>query len=86
MSDLSMVWLNDCIKLDNLPSQRWSVFVANRVGEIQRLTEVERWRNIASPDNPADTLSREINPYDLIDAERWWNGPEFLKWDVPAFR
>jgi len=65
------------------------------VGEIQRLTEVERWRHIASPDNPADTLLRGINPYDLIDAERWWNDPEFLKWEsdeehwppsLPAFR
>jgi len=46
------------------------------MGEIQRLTEVERsWRHIASLDNPADTLSRGINPYDLIEAERWWNGP-----------
>jgi len=54
--------------------------VANRVGEIQRLTKVERWRHIASPDNPADTLSRGINLYDLIEAERW-NSPEFLKWN-----
>jgi len=54
------------------------------VGEIQRLTEVEHWRHIASP----DTLSRGINPYDLIEAERWWNGPEFLKWEhwLPSFR
>ena len=51
------------------------------MGEIQRLAKVEYWRHIASPDNPADTLSRGINPYDLIEAERWWNGPEFLKWD-----
>jgi len=79
MPDLSMVGLNDCIKLDNLPLAA-VVFVANRVDEIQRLTKVERWRHIASPDNPADTLSRGINPYDLIDAKRW-NGPEFLKWD-----
>jgi len=51
------------------------------VGEIQRLTEVERWRHIASLDNPADTLSRGINLYDLIDAKRWWNSPKFLKWN-----
>ena len=55
--------------------------MANRVGEIQYLTEVKRWRHIASPDNSADTLSRGINPYDLIDAEEWRNGSEFLKWD-----
>jgi len=81
MSDLSIVRLNDCINWITSPSRRWSVFVANRVGEIQRLTKVERWRHIASPDNLADKLSRGINPYDLIEAERWWNGPEFLKWN-----
>ena len=54
--------------------------MANRVDEIQRLTKVERWRHIASLDNPADTLLRGKNLYDLIEAERW-NGPEFLKWD-----
>jgi len=36
------------------PLRRWSVLVANRVGEIQRLTEIKRWRHIPSSDNPAD--------------------------------
>jgi len=54
--------------------------MANRVGEIQRPTETKRWRHLASSD-PADTLSRRLNSCDLINAERWWNGPEFLKWD-----
>jgi len=57
MPDLSMVRLNDCIKLDNLPLAA-VVFVANRVDEIQRLTKVERWRHIASPDNPVPTHCR----------------------------
>ena len=71
------LWSDSTIALNWItsPSRRWSVFVANRVGEIQRLTEVERWHH------PPTTLSRRINPYDLIEAERWWNGPEFLKWD-----
>jgi len=53
------------------------------VDEIQRLTEIKHWHHVASFDNPADTLSRGLNPCDLINAERWWNGPEFLKWDWP---
>ncbi|XP_018358512.1 PREDICTED: uncharacterized protein LOC108758196 [Trachymyrmex cornetzi] len=40
----------------------------------------EYWCYVASPDNPADILSRGSSPRDLIDSERWWNGPEFLKW------
>jgi len=35
------------------PSRQWSVFVANRVGEIQRLrSEVKHWRHVTSSDNP----------------------------------
>ncbi|KAG5314515.1 YMD3 protein, partial [Pseudoatta argentina] len=49
--------------------------------EIQCLTEIKHWRHITFSDNPADILSRELNPCDVINAERWWNGPEFLKWD-----
>jgi len=51
------------------------------VDEIQRLTEIKHWRHVAFSDNLADTLSRGLNPCDLINAERWWNGSEFLKWD-----
>jgi len=60
------LWSDSTIALNWItsPSRLWSVFVANRVGEIQRLTEVERWRHIAFPDNPTDT-SRGINLYDL---------------------
>jgi len=70
MLDLSMSDLTIALNWITSSSRQWLVFVANRVGEIQRLTEVECWRYIATPDNPADTLSRGINPYDLIDAER----------------
>jgi len=51
------------------------------VDEIQRLTEIKHWRHVAFSDNLADTLSRGLNSCDLINAERWWNGSEFLKWD-----
>jgi len=77
------LWSDSMIALNWITSlsRRWSVFVANRVGEIQRLTKIKHWRHVASSDNPADILSRGLNSCDLINAERWWNGPEFLKWD-----
>jgi len=77
------LWSNSIIALKWItsPSRWWSVFVANRMDEIQRLTEVKHWRHVAFSDNSADILLRELNPCDLSNAERWWNGPEFLKWD-----
>ncbi|XP_018396168.1 PREDICTED: uncharacterized protein LOC108774505, partial [Cyphomyrmex costatus] len=77
------LWSDSTIALNWITSssRRWSVFVANRVGEIQRLTDIKQWHHVASPDNPADMLSRGSNPHDLISARAWWNGPAFLKWD-----
>jgi len=75
------LWSDSTITLNWIasPSRRWSVFVANRVGEIQRLTEIETWRHVASSNNPADLLSRGLSPPDLTDASLWWHGPAFLQ-------
>ncbi|XP_018377646.1 PREDICTED: uncharacterized protein LOC108770508 [Trachymyrmex cornetzi] len=68
----------------------WSVFVANRIGEIQRLTKIEEWRHVSSPDNPADILSRGLDPHNLSNSALWWHGPPFLRlrddlWPSDAF-
>ncbi|XP_067214126.1 uncharacterized protein [Linepithema humile] len=75
------IWSDSTIALTwiSFPSRKWSVFVANRVGEIQRLTEPRSWRHIPSPFNPADMLSRGLNSHELINASSWWHGPEFLR-------
>ena len=36
-------------------------FAANRVGQIQELTDMEQWRYISTTDNPADLCSRGIS-------------------------
>lgn len=74
-STIAISWISS-------PSQNWSVFVANRVGEIQRLTESSEWRHVPSSQNPADLLSRDIGPRELIDSTLWWHGPEFLQADT----
>ena len=71
-STITLNWISSC-------SRRWSVFVANRVGEIQRLTNAEDWRHVSSSDNPADLLSRGIDPCSLPAASIWWCGPAFLQ-------
>lgn len=53
-------------------------FVANRVTEIQILTNKNSWRYVNTADNPADILSRGCSPKELACAELWWTGPEFL--------
>ncbi|KMQ85941.1 hypothetical protein RF55_15235, partial [Lasius niger] len=55
------------------------VFVANRVGEVQQLTDQTEWRHVPSSENPADLLSRGMSPDDILNSSFWWCGPEFLK-------
>ena len=55
-----------------------NTFVANRVGEIQRLTNISNWRHVSSEDNPADVISRGSFPSELINRTLWFKGPEWL--------
>ncbi|XP_036150809.1 uncharacterized protein LOC118648578 [Monomorium pharaonis] len=75
------LWSDSTITLNWIASasRKWSVFVANRVGEIQRLTEITDWHHIQSTLNPADVLSRGLNSKELITCDLWWSGPPFLK-------
>lgn len=73
------------------PSRRWAVFVANRVSEIQRLTNVSDWRHISFTDNPADILSRGLEPRGLLNLAMWWHGPGLLtmtedRWPTSNFK
>ncbi|GFT76162.1 integrase catalytic domain-containing protein [Trichonephila clavipes] len=55
----------------------WSVFVANRVNEINSLVPSQFWRHVPSQLNPADLLSRGISPR-LFSDSLWWEGPSWL--------
>ncbi|XP_018315341.1 uncharacterized protein [Mycetomoellerius zeteki] len=75
------LWSDSTIALNwlTLPSRKWTAFVANRVGEIQRITRIECWAHVSSADNPADVLSRGLNPHELANSSLWWQGPAFLR-------
>ena len=62
-------------------SRKFKPFVANRVGEIQALTNPEQWRHVPTKQNPADLLTRGLSVSALSEEERWWKGPLFLKYD-----
>jgi hypothetical protein len=61
------------------PTYRLKTFVANRVQEIQQLTQPGVWRHCAGVDNPADLCSRGSSADQLISSSLWWSGPEWLK-------
>lgn len=60
------------------PSSQWTVYVANRVAEIQRLSNPLQWNYVPSALNPADCASRGILPHALVEFQTWWYGPLFL--------
>ena len=58
--------------------RRYSVFVANRLGEIDELTEVRDWRWVPTRENPADIGTRDAEAPDLSASGRWFCGPDFI--------
>lgn len=80
-STIALCWLK------NQPA-RWNTFVANRVAEIQELSEPQNWRHVTSSDNAADILSRGSTAEKLLNAATWWHGPRWLieesnTWPIP---
>ncbi|GFT23069.1 integrase catalytic domain-containing protein [Trichonephila clavipes] len=61
------------------PSHRWKPFVANRVREIQSLTDPNSWFHCSGKDNPADLLTRGISVDALTTNSKRWNGSSFLR-------
>ena len=59
-------------------SRHFKPFVANRVGEIHRVTELSQWQHVATKSNPADLLTRGLTASQLAECDLWWNGPPFL--------
>ena len=60
-------------------SRSFKPFVANRVGEIQNVTNPEQWRYVPTKDNAADHLTRGITASTLTCNDQWWKGPQFLQ-------
>ncbi|XP_057366955.1 uncharacterized protein LOC130687814 [Daphnia carinata] len=64
----------------------YQVFVSNRIGEIQTITDEGEWRFVPGRLNPADAATRSALDGDIFPAI-WLNGPDFLlqhedKWPV----
>lgn len=72
-SQIVLAWLK-------IQPEKLSVYVANRVKQIQKLTSEFHWFYVQTSDNPADCLSRGISPQALEEkvGQLWFHGPQFL--------
>lgn len=83
------LWTDSTICLHWIKAEpsRWKLFVANRVQEIQNLTDSNSWHHVVSEENPADLLSRGVLVSNLIHNDLWWYGPKWFhidnnKWNI----
>ena len=60
------------------PAASYQIFVANRIGEIQTLTDAAEWRFVPGKLNPADLSTRSVIEEGAI-ASSWLSGPDFLQ-------
>jgi len=76
----SYLWTDSSIVLTWIqgPANKWKIFVGNRVALIQEATAAVTWRHVPSQSNPADLISRGIEPTTLSTSTLWWNGPPWL--------
>ena len=70
-SQVALCWIRSS-------SSRWKTYVANRVTEIQQLTNPSVWRHCPGVDNPADAASRGTFMKDLMSTSLWLQGPGWL--------
>ncbi|GFQ65834.1 integrase catalytic domain-containing protein [Trichonephila clavata] len=60
-------------------ASKFKPFVSNRIAEIQENTDPVSWRHCSGKQNPADLLTRGITSRELINSEKCWHDPEWLK-------
>ncbi|GFW89661.1 integrase catalytic domain-containing protein [Trichonephila clavipes] len=56
-------------------------FVQHRVAKTQELYPNQLWRHVRSDQNPADLVSRGVDPDKLLQQNLWFNGSTFLSGD-----
>ena len=62
----------------NNDTERFHVFVANRVQLINDHTDKKQWNYMDSKSNPAVHGSRELSGKVILQAKSWSHGPEIL--------
>ena len=77
-------WTDSTITLAWIQSDasKWKKFVANRVSEIQSITDKSTWHHCPGKDNPADLVTRGLSATELMESTLWRNGPVKLMTNV----
>ncbi|RLU15991.1 hypothetical protein DMN91_011749 [Ooceraea biroi] len=85
--DKIVLWSDSTIVLQwiNMSPHRLKSFVANRITEIQQLTETCEWRHVPSLDNPADLASKGLSPKQFVRCTLWNCAPSWLAADESAW-
>ncbi|XP_030023064.2 uncharacterized protein LOC115442195 [Manduca sexta] len=73
-------WCDSCVVLSWLQgnTRKLKTFVSNRVVEICEITNSTSWRYVPTDQNPADLISRGVDPDQISSKDLWWSGPNFL--------
>ena len=58
--------------------KQWTVYVANRVRDINLLSCTDDWKYVKTDKNPADLGTRGFDADGLIGNDFWFHGPKFL--------
>ncbi|XP_055589862.1 uncharacterized protein LOC129742041 [Uranotaenia lowii] len=77
----SFFWSDSTVTLAWLRSTpgTWQTFVANRVAEIQDLSNGAIWNHVCGSQNPADLVSRGASVEEFLISDLWRCGPNWLK-------
>ncbi|GFW74204.1 integrase catalytic domain-containing protein [Trichonephila clavipes] len=64
------------------PPIKENIFVKNRITKILNLTSTDEWHHIPGKLNPADCATRGLSPQQLMNADYWWKGPDWINNDL----
>ncbi|KAF0310336.1 hypothetical protein FJT64_018671 [Amphibalanus amphitrite] len=81
-TEISGCWTDSMVALHWIRSnsQRWGVYVRNRINEIQSLCPPTLWKHVPGNQNPADLPSKGV-PAAQLRSSLWLHGPEWLEGD-----
>ena len=73
-------WVDSSAVLQSIHNsrKRFPVFLANRLAEAEKHTNVSDWRYVPSRLNPADEVSRGVPAKTFTRSSCWLTGPDFL--------
>ena len=78
--DQMFAWTDSAIVIGclNTPAAKLKMFVANWVEDISSKIPATHWKHVSTRSNPADLISKDVQPKDLLQTEIWWKGPPWL--------